>query len=484
MDPIRTDIETALLDFLTALRTELKDPNVSWSGLAQHPAWAEVRARVADLVPASVRPDLYSHGRPNDGVLLRISGLEQAIQRAVISGDSSHDHGVAADFAEFCTRDVPVSEDWILLDADLPAGTCVELGGYGLEAPTYEDLLKVQPLPTVAAADNEGGPMPPWPLRGAAFLRTVQPDRPLLKGLRLRWPFESRIELENWLPLFALLLWSPGITRAEAVFEVEPGRRIALVDGRPTLTDEVYTAPNGQEEEYLQHHKQGITVTADEVPAFTAFTTSIIERTQRVLAHNRTDSKTAASKPRPKLARRLERAGRHLVRAAHRTHGPAEYHEVSAYERDEVILHYVIAMEALLADENNLDLSRKVTYRAATLFGTDDERERVAELVKTAYDVRSKYAPGDDIEKDVDLDELRQVTRDVILRWLVLATSRPNGDTPQQAGTIPKELDRALLVDAVRRETILEPLRNFFEANPPADPPSDLLAKASPDEPA
>lgn len=139
-----------------------------------------------------------------------------------------------------------------------------------------------------------------------------------------------------------------------------------------------------------------------------------------------------------------------------------------------MVLHYVIALEALLADEDNLDLSRKVTYRAATLFGTDDERERVAMLVKTAYDVRSKYAHGDDIDKDVDLDELRQAARQVILRWLILATSRPNGDTPTETRTIPAELDRASLADTIRRDAVLKPLRAFFEANPPSDPPHDL----------
>lgn len=128
--------------------------------------------------------------------------------------------------------------------------------------------------------------MPPRPLSGAAFLRLILPDRPLVTGLRLLWTFDSRIELDHWLPLFALALWSPDVTRAEAVFEVEPGRRIALVDGQPVLTEEVMTASDGREEEYLLHRKQGITVTEQELPAFTAFTVSIAERAQRVLAHN------------------------------------------------------------------------------------------------------------------------------------------------------------------------------------------------------
>src|SRR5882757_2950730 len=111
----------------------------------------------------------------------------------------------------------------------------------------------------------------------------MRPARCRRDSIRVRWPFGSRIELDNWLPLFALLLWSPSITRAEATFEVEPGRRIALVDGEPAIWEDVYTTPDGQVEEYLRHHKQGITVTEDEMPVFGAFTASVIERIQRVL---------------------------------------------------------------------------------------------------------------------------------------------------------------------------------------------------------
>jgi hypothetical protein len=69
------------------------------------------------------------------------------------------------------------------------------------------------------------------------------------------------------------------------------------------------------------------------MPVFGAFTASVIERIQRVLGVHQ----PKLSKP-AKTARRLERAGQHLVRAAHRTHGPAEYQTVSAYERNEAIL--------------------------------------------------------------------------------------------------------------------------------------------------
>src|SRR5882724_8585314 len=121
----------------------------------------------------------------------------------------------------------------------------------------------------------------------------------------------------------------------------------------------------------------------------------------------------------------------------------------------------------------SISVARSVTGRQHCSARTD-ERERVARLVKTAYEVRSKYAHGDDLGRDVDLDELRRVARQVILRWLVLATNRPDGKTPPEMGSIPRELDRASLSDAVRRELVLNPLRAFFQEHPPADPPNDL----------
>lgn len=390
----------------------------------------------------------------------------------MLDNDPAADHDLAADFATFCTRDAPQPEEWILLDADLPPGTHLALGTYTLATPTHTELIELSPLPKTAARDDEAGVLPPGPLQGAAFLRSAKPDQALVQGLRVRWPYGSTTDLKNWLPLYALLLWSPDITRAEAVFEVEPGRHIARTDGEPAIWESVFTTSDGQPHEYMRHHKQGMTLTDDQLAAFASFTGSVLERTLRILDLNVSKRDKVA-----KAARRLQRAGQHLVRAAHRTHGSAEYQTVSEYEQNEVVLLYVIALAALLADDENLDLSRKVRYRAAALFGSGDERERVSRIVKTTYDTRSKYAHGDD-PGHVDIDELRRVTRQVILRWLILATDRPSSTSAPQMVSIPSDLDSASLSNIARHDLILGPLQTFFRKHPPADPPRDLASES------
>ncbi|MFB8141351.1 hypothetical protein [Streptomyces parvus] len=136
-------------------------------------------------------------------------------------------------------------------------------------------------------------------------------------------------------------------------------------------------------------------------------------------------------------------------------------------DADEVTLHYVIAMEALLADEGQTDLSRKVKQRAAALWMTDPLRIQVAEVVGKAYTRRSKYAHGDDT-RDIDakeLEMLRRVAHGVMLRWLV--TTVPTGLD------LPLELDKTLLSDTARAAVVMEPLRAFFDVASPALLPSD-----------
>lgn len=137
-----------------------------------------------------------------------------------------------------------------------------------------------------------------------------------------------------------------------------------------------------------------------DISAFTDFTTAVLERVMSGLVRK--------NKGGQKPARRLEAAATHVLRAAHRTHGPTSHYDIAAYELNEVLLHYVIAMEALLADESDhLELSRKVQYRVATMFATDDERLTASKLVKEAYNTRSKYVHGDQVTA-FDLDALRR----------------------------------------------------------------------------
>jgi hypothetical protein len=125
-------------------------------------------------------------------------------------------------------------------------------------------------------------------------------------------------------------------------------------------------------------------------------------------------------------------------------------------ERDEVLLHYVIALEALLADEEQADLARKVTQRAAVLVGDDDSaRLRYAALIRSAYTARSKYAHGDEPHQ-VDLAELRMATCGVMLRWLVLQAA-----ADRNRRLLPELLDDALLSARTRAEVVDSVWRSF-----------------------
>lgn len=450
-------IEAATLAFITAIRS---DAEIDLGQIEARDDWAQVRAAVEQVVPRSIRADLYRDGELTDWVLLRVSGLAQAVaDRRIGAAD------LAAQFEVFCTRSAPQSEDWILLDASVPLGAQVPLGDYVLEARGYRDLLALHPLPCVAAADDESVVLPPRPLAGAAFLRRVRADREIPTGMRFIWTFDQLVELEHWKPLLAMTLWSPQIVRAEAAYEVEAGRRVTAAGGRLDLILEIYHGPDGAEEEYQRHQTLGIELTETDLSAFTVFTAAVLERVERIMA-----GLTRKGKGGQKLARRLEAAAGHVLRAAHRTYGPDGHYDVAAYELNEVLLHYVIAMEALLADESDhLDLSRKVQYRAATLFATDDERLAVSKLVKEAYAARSKYVHGDEVTA-FDLEALRRTACQVLLRWLVLAAgSRAEGPVAE-AQAIPSMLDRATLSDSARAECVLRPLAEFF-AKPLAQEP-------------
>jgi hypothetical protein len=464
-------VEAAFHDFLAAIRSN--PAGVPWAGLETHPAWDAFRRTVAAHVPPIPRPDLYERDGVSADVFLRTSGLAQAIKRTTLDRDSSHDADLAREFARFVSCPAPPAEEWILLDARLPVGAQVPLGPYILQAPSHQDLLNLYPLPTACALSEDSVPLSPTLFAGAAFLCRPEDGQKPSRGHRNLFAWDTRIELEHWLPLLALHLWSAEATQAEAVYEVQAGRLVDFVDGAPSWTDESYDTPEGVVLAY-QHDRDGCTVTNEQLPAFQAFTSSVVDRINRVLAYDAAEQPRRIREKKPgQLARRLRRAGKHLVRGAHRTSGP--FQTVSAYEQEEVLLHYVIAMEALLADDEQLDLNRKVQYRAAALFGTGEERQRVAALVKRAYHARSRYVHGDEIKKteEVDHEELRLIARQVILRFLVLATSRADGVVPV-GEVITNLLDNASLSQAVREEQVVAPLKEFFDANPAETRPGDL----------
>lgn len=448
------EIATAALDVVRRIRSRRPEtvPNPS-------KGWRAVAAAVERHVSKGDRPDIYGVDEVNLRALFTV-GLSRAARLDI------REATLAAEFAAWCLRPLVISQDWILLDANLPRKTTIPLGDYVLFTPTAQELLGMHPLRCLADENESDLDLPPGALGESAFLSLDRPDRPVRSAVAHAVPLGGRIELEHWKPLLVLALWSPAITRAECMYEVDRGRRIDIVSGVPNIVLAYTTSEHGEVEDvYQKHDRLGMTIGPGQTSAFTAFSAVVLDRVEQVMA-----GATGKYRGQKKLARRLQAAGTHLLRATHRTRGPEGAHEVSAYELNEVLLHYVIAIEALLADDHDhLDLSRKVQYRAATLFATDEQRTYVAKLMGTAYAARSKYVHGDAVaEGEPVLGELRRVVRAVLLRWLIL-TVDSDGRLVSEAQTLPTLLDRATLSDQVRREEVLRPIEEFLTATPAAD---------------
>ncbi|MEV8547630.1 hypothetical protein [Streptomyces sp. NPDC051572] len=197
-----------------------------------------------------------------------------------------------------------------------------------------------------------------------------------------------------------------------------------------------------------------------ELVAFTIFTTASGQLMATAAAELTVARKPADCKPSPR-AQRLARATEHLVQATHATYG-GDY--VLHGMLDELVTHYVIALEALLAGRESEGLTRRVGQRAAALHLTDEARTDAEDMDRRAYAERSIYAHGTPPparEKDrfpeSDLPRLRQLTYRVLLRWLVLwAPDAKDQPQPHQQHQL---LDRSLISRQVAGKKIEEPLR-------------------------
>jgi tetratricopeptide (TPR) repeat protein len=134
---------------------------------------------------------------------------------------------------------------------------------------------------------------------------------------------------------------------------------------------------------------------------------------------------------------RLLLANRHFLLAGMLAHG-----EGKAVPQPEAlaILHYVIALEALLADGQQCGLYRMLSQHAAILTGRNDaERLEIRQLVCGAYEARSHYVhlgKSDKISK-IHLAKLHWIVRRCILTRLSL-------DDPGTARPLHELADRAL----------------------------------------
>ena len=436
--------------------------------IASNPDWERVRVALSAVAPFERRPDLYGSLRKDapppvlsDWQVLAGSGLAWALREACATGQIDPSE-IAREFADFVAGPVAVSEDWLLLDAVLPPGCEVRVGEYTLQAASQSLLEAVRPAGGLGGHREFalGSPL----LDGAAFLHRVVPDRALRTGMPIPM-LHTRPELTFWIPLLALSLWRSEPLHMDAVYTVERGRQVLRTFGE--LHEEVQHLDG--DDMWITRTHGAFEVDEADLPRFAVFCDRIGSLIATLAAEEKKSGKKNQGPGTSARALRLSRAGEHLVRASHRTFG-TDF--VWDEEADEAVLHYVIALEAPLSDSpkgDKSDLGRKVQQRAAMLW-LNDERVRVADIIKGAYRLRSAYAHGSPTTRlsAPELNALRHVAHQVLLRWLVLA---PEDDT------LWEQLDECLLSTSKYQEFVREPLLAFFTEVAPAHLPPDLHAE-------
>ncbi|MET8964244.1 hypothetical protein ABZX69_33055 [Streptomyces sp. NPDC004074] len=412
-------------------------------------AWAALTAALAELAPADRRPDLYRDGMLDTTAIAAVTGLGH-LARAAAAGTTVPAADLAADLADFAARNQPVIETWILLNADLPAGTDITLGTYRLTVPGRAAAQALVALPRLAR-HLPAPAIDPALLAGSAFLRTPAPQgRKYGRGALYFADLDRRPERPHADVLLALQMWDLSASlHPEAYYHVEAGRHVRSTWGGPTI--EPAFDHLGQEVGEL-HRRHGPYVTPAELPAFTHFCTSVHTMITAVRSRTTTSS---PSRPTP-TAVALDSASRRLLRASQRTFGGDFVDEADA---EDVLLDYVVAIESLLASDGRSDKRRTTRQRAAALHTSDQTRLNVSATVGRAYTQRSRYAHGEPQSplSNSDITAVRNVAFSVFLRWLITTTNCGE--------QVLKQLDDSLL-SAQARTDITTAVEQYLAAHP------------------
>lgn len=272
----------------------------------------------------------------------------------------------------------------------------------------------------------------------------------------MRLSFDIRPVLEHVKALAPLMLWRDEPLHAEAIFHVEPRRCVRTNMFVNTYNTSIRTDHEGNE--VGEAHERGyFNVRDTEIAEFTAFCARVWDMVDAVAPE---DAQTTDVKGRK---RRFRRAMDHLVLATAGTHGPGH---VDPHEADELLLRCVIGLEAILTGGQQMNSRPMKNNGKALWLGAAAQNTTEATFDKV-YGLRCKYAHGDDV---VGLDETavleaRTLLRDTILRWLVTSHALGSDIVPRLPTTMTPGPDRTTFVET--------PLRNFFNATPPARRPSD-----------
>ncbi|MFD9280273.1 hypothetical protein ACFWD7_23720 [Streptomyces mirabilis] len=458
-----TPLRRAVLTWLQEARDLPSVPQaITDVALASKPGFSALGNAIVDAAPRSEHRDLYGKTDgdwlPRWSTLLGESGLGDAT-RLVAQGVTVPVESVANSFVAFCTAPAPVVEEWLLLNGELPVGTRIPLGLYTLQSFTAEELEHMGPMPALCGLQPGGFEF--RLLEGAPFLHAPNPERAPDRRGPSWFAFPGpRPEARHWRALLPLILWSADLLHVDAVFDVERGRRFDLDPNHVPTTIRTYDRGDGVPDEVDARDIGPFDIALADLPRLQAFCAAVTARIDAVM-----DGTTSDRRLPKRRARRLERAARHLVGAYQRTYTDDG---VWPQEADELHLDYVIALEALMTSplDNHEGITKRFQTRMATLFADPSMRERVREEARKAYGKRSDYVHGDvlgdltETQQLAELRALRLLTREVILRWLVL--------TPSDTQDLAPRLDAA--ADCIScAHLIEEPLHAFFQQSPPQD---------------
>jgi hypothetical protein len=384
--------------------------------------------------------------RPAGRALSAVALVDTGVAGLILSEEDVDTKALGAELAGYLAGPAVPIWDYAIIDADVAdIAPAPVVDGWELLTPTREDLAGLVGVPSAAAhvgrrsfnLDLYGG---------LAMLRRVDPDGKPHSGFVIYWNLRPSHAL--WQPLLALSLFQNPVVHLWAQYDVEPGRRVDV------LFDRVYTepwTPDGVTE--IEVVRRGdYEIGESNAAPLRRFLAQLAPLLDRALAQPAKPTKASRER-----AARLRRIAEHFLTAGEDAHGEGEV--LSEFNAD-AVLHYVIALEAVLTgdDSDKTELTRKVVQRAAILAGTNDEdRRAVAALVLDAYRARSSYAHGAE-PSDVDLPGLRRVVRDCILARLVIGDPTPTGET------LASLADAALLDHTLLAEQVRRPIGDFWGA--------------------
>jgi hypothetical protein len=376
-------------------------------------------------------------GRPLDADCLISTGVAGML----LDGAELDLEAVAQELAGYLAGPPIDIWEYVIVDASLTLDDPIPvIDGWELTTPNADELRRLLPLPSTALY-QPARPFDPDDYGGLTMLRRHVPDATPDRGhiAYIYWDF--RPEYTLWEPLLALGLYMNAVVQSTAQYRIEPRRRA------DKMFDRVQWEPWSPEDGIVvdRPYKGEFHTDADGVGMLRRFLDQLAPLLSAALS-------TSANK---KAIARLRRCAEHFLSAGEHAHGEGE---VLPERNPDAVLHYVIALEGLLAgdDPDRGDFTRKVGQRAAVLAGENDtQRLDIEKLVREAYRARSAYAHGSEPD-EIDLPKLRRIVRRCLLTRLVV------GD-PTADGPLYKLADGALLSHDRLQRYIRQPFGEFAQ---------------------